>query len=61
MSDETVRLLLRIPSSLKKRLTEMAKSEHRSLNGQIEYLLDRAVHEAATTEISRSDGGVKKK
>jgi len=45
MSDETVRLLLRIPSSLKRRLSEMAQSEHRSLNGQIEYLLDRAVRD----------------
>jgi hypothetical protein len=59
MSDETVRLLLRIRSSLKKRLAEMAKNEHRSLNGQIEYLLDRAIHEAA--EISASITGVKKK
>ena len=37
--------MLRISASLKKRLTEMAEREHRSLNGQIEFLLEKAVLE----------------
>jgi len=45
MSEQKGRVLLRISASLKKRLAEMAEREHRSLNGQIEFLLERAVQE----------------
>jgi len=50
MSEERVRFLLRISSSLKKKLNEMAQSEHRSLNGQIEYLLEKVVREESKTQ-----------
>ena len=45
MNEQKGRLLLRISASLKKRLAEMAEREHRSLNGQIEFLLEKAVLE----------------
>ena len=37
------RILIRIPTSLKAKIVEIAKQEHRSLNRQIEFLLDRAI------------------
>ena len=45
MSESKVRVLLRIPAKLKATLTELAEQEHRSLNKQIEFLLDRCVRE----------------
>ena len=54
MSEPKVRLLLRIPGSLKAKLAELAEREHRSLNGQIEFLLDRSVREKAPNEPRRS-------
>jgi hypothetical protein len=45
MSENRVALLIRIPSGLKMRLTELAKLEHRSLNQQIEFLLERSMKE----------------
>jgi hypothetical protein len=39
------RLSLRIPTSLKARLTALAEPEHRPLNKQIEFLLDRSVRD----------------
>ena len=39
------RLSLRMPTSLKARLTALAEREHRSLNKQIEFLLDRRLRE----------------
>ena len=50
MSEAIVRLPLRIPASLKAKLTELAQKEHRSLNKQIEFLLDRAVQEESNRE-----------
>jgi hypothetical protein len=40
MSESEARLLIRIPASLKVRLVELAKKERRSLNRQIEFLLE---------------------
>ena len=45
MPEKRVALLIRIPSGLKMKLTELAKREHRSLNQQIEFLLERSVKE----------------
>jgi hypothetical protein len=45
MSDSRARVLLRIPAKLKARLSELAEREHRSLNKQIESLLERAIEE----------------
>jgi hypothetical protein len=41
-----VALLLRIQQGLKDQLTDLAKHEHRSLNQQIEFLLEEALSEA---------------
>jgi hypothetical protein len=38
-----VALLLRIQQGLKDQLTDLAKHEHRSLNQQIEFLLEEAL------------------
>jgi hypothetical protein len=43
MRERRVGLLLRIPESLKKRLTDVAKREHRSVNQQIEFLLEQSL------------------
>jgi hypothetical protein len=43
--DERKPFLLRIPADLRKELERWASDELRSLNGQIEYLLRRAVQE----------------
>jgi hypothetical protein len=63
MNEPTVRFMLRIPTTLKVKLTELAAREHRSLNKQIEFMLDRSIQEsdakdathssASTTEPSR--------
>ena len=45
MTESRVRLPLRIPASLRAKLAELAEREHRSLNKQIEYLLERAIQE----------------
>jgi hypothetical protein len=45
MSEPRIRLPLRISASLKAKLTVLAEREHRSLNKQIEFLLDRCVRE----------------
>jgi hypothetical protein len=54
MKEPTVRLLLRIPASLKTKLAELAEREHRSLNRQIEFMLDRSIREKAAKEANRS-------
>jgi hypothetical protein len=49
------RLLIRIPASLKAKIAELAEQEHRSLNRQIEFLLDRAIRnetESDTAQLS---------
>ena len=45
MSEQKIRLPLRISASLKAKLTVLAEREHRSLNKQIEFLLDRSIRE----------------
>ncbi len=50
MSEPTVRVPLRIPASLKAKLAELAEREHRSLNKQIEFLLDRCIWDGLTDE-----------
>ena len=46
---------LRIPASLKEKLTELAEREHRSLNKQIEFLLDRCIREGKSSETDESE------
>jgi hypothetical protein len=45
MKEQRIRLPLRITASLKAKLTALAEREHRSLNKQIEFLLDRSVRD----------------
>jgi len=47
MPERKVALLLRIQQALKDRLTDLAKHEHRSLNQQIEFLLEQALSDAS--------------
>jgi hypothetical protein len=53
MSERRVALLLRVQKELKERLTAVAKREHRSLNQQIEFLLEQAL--TAVGEKPRND------
>jgi hypothetical protein len=43
MPERKVALLLRIRPGLKERLVDLAKHEHRSLNQQIEFLLEQSL------------------
>jgi hypothetical protein len=43
MPESKVALLLRLQQGLKDRLADLAKREHRSLNQQIEFLLEQAL------------------
>ena len=47
MEEIRVPFLIRIRPGLKARLTELAKSEHRSLYQQIEFLLEGAIQPEA--------------
>ena len=57
MSDVRVPLLIRIRASLKAKLTELARREHRSVNQQIEFLLESSVQERTT--VQKDDQGSK--
>ena len=54
MSEERVRLLLRMPANLKAKLVELAQRERRSLNRQIEFLLERSIREESKGEAGES-------
>jgi hypothetical protein len=54
MTESRVRVLLRIPAKLKETLTEFAEREHRSLNKQIEFFLERCIREETHGETSES-------
>jgi len=54
MSEARARVLLRIPTKLKAKLTELAEQEHRSLNKQIEFLLDRCIRDGVKGEADES-------
>ncbi len=43
MNESRVPILIRIRASLKARIGELAKREHRSTNQQIEFLLERSL------------------
>jgi hypothetical protein len=60
MTEPRARLLIRIPASLKAKLAELAQREHRSLNRQIEFLLDRSIRDETkgeAGELPRPKGG----
>ncbi len=62
MSETKVRLPLRIPVSLRDKLAELAQREHRSLNKQIEFVLDRYIgnENAGDCHLQRSKAEQKK-
>jgi hypothetical protein len=47
MEKARVAVLVRIRPALKAKLAELAKSEHRSVNQQIEFLLERSISREA--------------
>jgi hypothetical protein len=55
INESKARVLLRIPGRLKARLTELAEREHRSLNKQIEFLLERCIREWKNNETDESE------
>jgi hypothetical protein len=44
-AEERVSLLIRIPAKLKTKIAELAQRQRRSINKQIEFLLDRAIRQ----------------
>jgi hypothetical protein len=47
MPERSTAFLLRIPQGLKDRLADLAKHEHRSLNKQIEFILESFVSDVS--------------
>lgn len=45
---DTVKLQVRLPRDLHEQLQALSEEEQRSLNGQIVYLLRRAIEQSAT-------------
>jgi hypothetical protein len=56
MRQRRVGLLLRIPEGLKNRLVDLAKREHRSVNQQIEFLLEQSLTSAKNSTIEHQTG-----
>jgi hypothetical protein len=59
-AEPQARLLIRIPKSLKAKLIELAAREHRSLNKQIEFILERSLRDemkSETAEVPPGKGG----
>jgi hypothetical protein len=52
MPERRIALLLRIRRGLTDALTDLAKREHRSLNQQIEFLLEWALSESSNNPVS---------
>jgi len=50
MKESKVAVLVRIRSGLKDRLVDLAKCEHRSLNQQIEFLLEHSLSNATKNQ-----------
>ncbi len=48
-------MLIRISASLKAKLADLAKREHRSLNQEIEFLLDRSTDGDSKEEKQNDD------
>jgi hypothetical protein len=56
MNEPKVPFLIRIRASLKAKIEELAKGEHRSMNQQIEYLLEQALARPAAENKSLRRG-----
>jgi hypothetical protein len=50
MPERRVALLLRIRQALKERLADLAKREHRSLNQQIEFMLEHSLSDSVNKQ-----------
>ena len=53
MGERKVGFLLRIPEGLKRRIVELAKREHRSVNQQIEFLLERSLSKDLMSSVEK--------
>ena len=63
-AERQARLLIRIPESLKAKLIDLASREHRSLNKQIEFILERSLQDTlknATGDVPHTKRGDKQK
>ena len=49
-----VRVLIRIPARLKAKIAELAQRQRRSMNKQIEFLLDKSIREETSGELDTS-------
>jgi len=56
MPEPRTALLLRIRRPIKDLLTDLAKREHRSLNQQIEFILEQFLSETANKRTERAGG-----
>jgi hypothetical protein len=56
MPENRVALLIRIPSGLKAKLADLARREHRSLNQQIEFLLEHSLKEQSLEKPGSASG-----
>lgn len=52
MTENRAAVLVRLSPSLKSRLLEIAKREHRSLSKQVEFLLERSLESQSSAELS---------
>jgi hypothetical protein len=52
MMENRAAVLVRLSPSLKSRLLEIAKREHRSLSKQVEFLLERSLESQSPAELS---------
>jgi hypothetical protein len=53
-AEERVSLLIRIPAKLKSKIAELAQRQRRSINKQIEFLLDRAIRQETGDDVGTS-------
>lgn len=53
-AEERVSLLIRIPAKLKTKIAELAERQRRSINKQIEFLLDRAIRQETGSDLGTS-------
>jgi hypothetical protein len=53
-AEERVRLLIRIPAKLKTKIAELAERQRRSINKQIEFLLERAIGQEPADDVGTS-------
>ncbi len=57
MDESRVAVLVRIQAGLKARLVDLAKREHRSLNQQIEFLLERSLSNTSKNPPNEQQAG----